>query len=1012
MVGTAVERLSDRPSRPLPPGAPLLVGRTRERVFLREELTAAIGGHGRLILLGGEAGIGKTTLAKDVAREATARGAAVLAGYCYDLTNTPPYGPWLDLVATYHPTDTQPQPPAAFAGGTLGGVTSQAALFAEVRRFVAELGAAGPVVLVLEDLHWADPASLELLRHIAPQTGSLPLLLVATYRVDELTRHNPFYQQIPALVREADGLRIDLRRLDRDELRALVTDRFALAAADIERLIGYLERHAEGNPFFVTELLRALQEESLLHPAGEGWSLAELDRVVMPSLLRQVIDARVARLGEETRQPLAIAAVIGQDVPLHLWATVAGLSEEDMLTIVEQAIEAHLLEAAHDGTRVHFVHALTREALYEGVLPPRRRIWHRQVAESLADGANPDPDTVAYHFQQAGAPRAVDWLIRAGERAQRAYAWLTAVDRLRAAADLLAGVVGQERLRGWLLYRIARLRRFSNPAAGVAHLEEAERLAQWTGDEFLRAEARYSRGLLLCYADDFALGVQLIEEGLATHEARTDADEVPFGPAGLWLADALPAVPFDRPAGADGGEAALRALGKHHRRATSAWFPAAGGHLAAAVQAGEEFIAAARTIADPGVLVRSATGHAYHGLGTAFAGLGQPERAREAFTQARQIYELIDHHGVIAFSFLTELRDVVIPYLADQPAERRRLANEAEAAMHRAGGAFLSGITPALGRLSCLAIDGRWDEALRIIEEMPPPGNGLLRREITDTLAYVANGRGESEIARAQIAAILPDGPGTPPGCRIHQEAQFLQRLAADLALDVGDLDGSRAWLEAHDRWFAWSDSVLGQADGRLRWARWHHAAGDLALARSCAVSAHSLAANPRQPLALLAADRLLGALLLDDDRAAAEHHLEASLALANACAVPFERALSLLELAALRLRTNRSAEADSLLAEASAIGTALGARPVLERARALGGRPAATAPAAAPAGLTPRELEVLHLVAKGLTDAEVADRLFISPRTVSQHLRSIYNKLDVPSRTAATRFAVEHGLA
>jgi predicted ATPase len=113
-----MERLSDRPARLPASDAPLLVGRAREQVFLREELAATIGGHGRLVLLGGEAGIGKTALAKDVAREAIARGATVLAGYCYDLTNTPPYGPWLDLVGAYRPTGALPPARAAFAGGS------------------------------------------------------------------------------------------------------------------------------------------------------------------------------------------------------------------------------------------------------------------------------------------------------------------------------------------------------------------------------------------------------------------------------------------------------------------------------------------------------------------------------------------------------------------------------------------------------------------------------------------------------------------------------------------------------------------------------------------------------------------------------------------------------------------------------------------------------------------------------------------------------------------------------
>jgi DNA-binding CsgD family transcriptional regulator len=1013
VVGTVMERPSGTAVRAALGDAPVVVGRTREQVYLREELAAAIGGHGRLILLGGEAGIGKTTLARDLARQAREREVCVLVGHCYDLTNTPPYGPWVDLVAGYEAGDTLPPPPAAFAGGTLKDFTSQAALFADVRRFLADLAAARPTVVVLEDLHWADPASLELLRHVAPQVGAWPLLLLVTYRVDELTRHHPFYQQIPALVREADGLRLDLRRLDTGALRTLVADRYHLPTPDQTRLVGYLEQHAEGNPFFTTELLRALQEQTLLQPIGETWELRELNRVVMPSLLRQVIDGRVARLGEETRKPLAIAAVIGQDVPLDLWAEVAELGDEALLAIVEQAVEAHLLEAERDGTRVRFVHALTREALYEGVLPPRRRVWHREVAEALAAGASADPDAIAFHFQQASDSRAPDWLIRAGERAQRAYAWLTAVDRLQTAAELLAGVAGQERTRGWLLLRLARLRRLSSPAEGAEALEEAERLGEIVGDEYLRADARHSRGILLCYADDYAGGVRFMEEGVVLLEARPGAADGAPGPAELWLADALPAAlpneGFD-----DDGEAVLAAKGIHFRRLSLPWFSAVAGHLERSVRTGESFIAAIEPVEHLGGLIRSSIGHTSQGLGNAYAGLGRPDDARRAFAQARETYRVLDHHGVIAFSLLTELRDVVIPYLADQPAERRRLAAEAEAALRRAGGALFPGIPPRLGWLSCLTLDGDWDEALRIAAETPPPHNTYLRREITATRALLAHHRGDTALARAQIAAVLPDGPAMAPGSRIHQEALFLQRLAADLCLDAGDLDGARAWLEAHDRWLAWSGAVLGRAEGRLAWARYHLAEGDTAPAGSALAEATALANGPRQPLVLLASHRLCGQIATErGSTKAADHHLALALDLADACAAPFERARTLLTLADLRFRTGERAAAEALLTETRRLCLPLGAAPTLAAVDALAsqfGAPATTG--SLPFGLTQREAEVLRLVAEGLTDAAVADRLYISPRTVSQHLRSVYAKIGVSSRSAATRLAMENGLA
>jgi DNA-binding NarL/FixJ family response regulator len=426
---------------------------------------------------------------------------------------------------------------------------------------------------------------------------------------------------------------------------------------------------------------------------------------------------------------------------------------------------------------------------------------------------------------------------------------------------------------------------------------------------------------------------------------------------------------------------------------------------------GEAFVAAAETIDTPGDPVRVSTGHAYHGLGAVYAALGRPVDARDAFGRARAAYEVLEHHAVIAFSLLTEMRDVVIPYLADRPAERRRLAAEAETAIAHARGAFVLGMMPSLGRLCCLAIDGDWDEALRIIAETPPPGNGLLRREITETRAAIAYGRGAVDVVRAEVVSVLPEGPDTLPGNRIHQEALFLQRLAADIALDGGDLDDAHAWIESHERWLSWSGGVLGRADGQLLRARWHRAAGEISIARSRAASARAQAAAPRQPLALLAAERLLGLLALDlGETTTAERHLAAAVALADACATPYERALSLLALAEVRLASSQLDDAARLLDDVRTICLPLGAVPTLARAESLAARLSAS-PTAFPAGLSAREVEVLRLVTEGLTDREVADRLSISRRTVSQHLRSVYGKLDVPSRAAATRFAVEHNL-
>src|SRR5215217_8210270 len=492
-----------------------------------------------------------------------------------------------------------------------------------------------------------------------------------------------------------------------------------------------------------------------------------------------------------------------------------------------------------------FVHALTREAIYEGVLPPRRRLWHRRVAETLAAGAQPDPDTVAYHFQQAGDPRAWEWLKRAGERAQRAYAWLTAIERFRAAADLLAGVEGTERMRGHILYLIARLRRLSNPDDAIADVDEAGRLAAQSGDDILAAEVHYHRGILLCYSDHFRDGLAEMVAGIEALEAMPFATTRASNISEFWLADSLPTI---AKIGLDDDDLAatrLHAAGFHFRRGAHPWFLASAGRFREAIDVAERYDAALAGLPETSGGIRSTAAFSLHGLGIARAALGFPAAAKDAFVRSRALFGAIDHHALIAFSLLQKLHDVALTYEAADPAARRGLAAEAEAALERAGGALSPGLDPRLASLRCLVLDGRWQEARAVLDACPPPGNAFLRREITQTRALLAHHCGDAERVWAEIRSLVPGGPATEPGDIIHQEGLFLQRLAVDLCLDAGDLRTARAWLEAHDRWLAWSESVLGRADGLVCSARWQRATGNLERARNLAAEALALAAAP-----------------------------------------------------------------------------------------------------------------------------------------------------------------------
>ncbi|HET8629348.1 MAG TPA: AAA family ATPase [Thermomicrobiales bacterium] len=983
---------ADLGAEPFPTTA--LVGRDRELAALRGWLAAALAGRGRLVLVGGDAGIGKTALAEALCAEAAVRGALALVGRCYDLSETPPYGPWLAALARYPAGDALPSLPDSLAEpGRLGPVAGRDALFGEVRDFLAAVTAARPLVLLLDDLHWADPASLDLLRVLARGLGDLPLLLLATYRSDELPDRHPLAALLPRLVREAGADRLALRPLDGAAVHALVAARYSLAEPELARLAAYLQARAEGNPFFLGELLRTLEEEAALRPAGGAWALGDLAAAPVPPLLRQVVAERAARLSDEAQRLLALAAVLGQEVPLDVWAGVGEVDEARLLDVVERAAEAHLVTPTPDGAGVRFAHALVREALYAGVLAPRRRAWHRRAAEALAAQPDPGPDAVAYHFRQAGDPRAATWLVRAGERAQRAHAWHSAAERFAAALALLDPGPAGARERGWAHFRLALLARYTDQARSVAALTAAGQLAGEGGDARLAAHVRFGQGLLACFAGRFRAGLAAMAAGIAALEAAPPPDAAE--------------------------RTRLEGVGvagdpRHHRGTLALWLAYTGRYReAGALAAG---VARRPPGEGPGTLEGAFAADAHWALAEVHLQRGRPAQARRAFARVQRAYRASDNATQRARAALNELYGVILQYYPEDLAARGRLLTEAEGAFARAGG-MIAALAPGLLRLPLLYLEGRWAEIPAIADAARrQPGTARwLPLLAGGALGLLACERGDAATAWREVRDAFPAGPGTEPGDSMFSLAIIMQRLAVALALDAGDLSIARAWLEANGHWLAWAGAANGQADSARGWAAYYRAAGDLAAARRHAEAALARASAPRQPLALLAAHRLLGELAIAAGRhAEAAVHLSESLALADACAAPYERALTLLALAELRASEGQPAAARAPLDEARAILEPLQARPALARADALAARlrrPPSAIPAR-PADLSAREAEVLRLVAQGLTDVQVAGRLFLSPHTVGTHLRSIYNKLGVDNRTAAAAFARDHGLA
>jgi DNA-binding CsgD family transcriptional regulator len=946
-------------------------------------------GRGQLVLLGGEAGVGKTTVAQALCGEAADRGALALVGHCYDLTDTPPYSPWMDAFGDYQPEADFPSPPAAFARTeTTQVITTRSTLLDGVRHFVATLAEHRPLVMLLEDLHWADPESLDLLRVVSREAASQALLVLATFRSDELASSHPLYRLLPVLEREAGAWRLELRRLHHEALHDLVVAHYRLTEASSARLVAYLYAEAGGNPFFTQQLLRALEEDEVLRPLGNRWVLDDLEHARVPSLLREVIDGRLLRLDEEGQRLLRAAAVVGQEVPFSLWASIVDYEEEGLISVVEEATTARLIEPTEDGTGFRFVHALMREALYEGISPLRRRLVHRRVGETLAAFPSPDPDAVAYHFRRAGDERAVGWLVEAGERAERTSALLTAAERYETALELpdARGMDAAE--HGWLRLRLATLQRFRKPREALAHVEVAERLVQEAGDPALVTYVLLVRGLLHAYADGIYDGLRDVA-------------------AGVEMAKKLP----PRRDARRGSEQSIDAVVNPGMLvAMLSW----AGRLAEAKEQGEEYLAHSADRQEAASLAG-----AWWGMALVHAMQGRPDQARRAYESARTAYENLDQHRLLAFVLRDELTYAVLPYLGDHLAERERVATAAEQAVQHgnAAGAIDEPAEYArYPRLPLMMLEGEWREARRIISVLDEYGaHAILRHILSSFLGTLARDQGEIHLAWQQVNRTWPGGPGTELGDGDVYYTLPLQRLAVELSLDNGDLAGAREWLEAYERWLTWSGAVLGISEAQTLWAKYYRAANDSERASQHADRALAHASEPRQPLALLAAHRLLGELgsaggRYDD----AASSFDKALELADACAAPYERALTLLAVAELRLAEGNDADVPTLLEEARGICSDLGAAPALARADALaaqlsdGGRVAS----AYPAGLTRREAEVLGLLAVGHSNKEIAADLFLSERTVERHITNVYRKIGTRRRTEAMAFALRHGLA
>jgi predicted Ser/Thr protein kinase/tetratricopeptide (TPR) repeat protein len=449
------------------------VGRERERRRLLEAWALAKAGRRHLCLVAGEPGIGKTRLSLEFARQCADEQAIVLVGRC-DAEALVPYQPFVEAIGWYARTAPEAAlraaiPPngggdlAAFAPEFLARLPNlpeptpmnaagqRYRLFESVSALLSGISSQTPMLVFIDDLHWADKPTLSLLRHVVRGSEPAALLLIGTYRESEIVAGHPLGELLADLRREPAVTRVAVTGLEADEVGKLIG---ALSAASVpSSLARQVVASTGGNPFFVTEMARHLNE------TGSGGGL--------PEGIREVILRRVSRLSEPCVRALTLAAVVGREFDLDLLEAFADIPENDLLDAIDEARQAQLVdEAAGKPGRYSFHHALIRDALYDGMASTRRVRTHRRVAEALeklsADSSEPPLADLAYHFTQAAsaavAARAADYATRAADRmaaalaheeAARFYDYaLQALDSLPAGPEVERQRVAVHRRRG------------------------------------------------------------------------------------------------------------------------------------------------------------------------------------------------------------------------------------------------------------------------------------------------------------------------------------------------------------------------------------------------------------------------------------------------------------------------------------------------------------------------------------------------------------------------------------
>jgi len=923
---------------------------------LEQRLEALVSGQGALVLIQGVAGIGKTSLALVCEEQARHLGAMFVTGHCYERGVTSPFGPWQEVLVALATTNKIDLSGLPEPFGQESPTNSPHKLIQVVTARLHAVAAEQPLVLLLDDLHWADQDSLDLLDFATRHLTDIPLLILITYRSEEVHRDRPLFSFLPTLQRNRPMEIIGLGSLGLDDTVRLVEAYHGPCSPQLAR---YLHTRAEGHPLFLVQLLNDLVERNLIVQDGLGYWLPPAHTIPAPTLLQQVISERVARLGTQTEQFLEVAAVVGETWELAVVEAVLSWSEEQLLAALAQALTAGVIAASDAHTEQYrFGHGLIREVLYNRQLARRRKQLHGRIATLLAADRLVDTAALAHHYYLAEHwPQAYQYSLEAGDAARRRYAIHSALGFYQQALNAVQRQVDGAPVDVLLtLYE-----RLGKTYVALNHKEEAVmtfkqvvEIAHAAGNLLAEGHALIHLAVNqdLLYRNDEA--TQTSSEALRVAELVDDAHILTLshfliGRRALLAGDLSQSRHHldlaERYAHATEEPAELLAQVLRIQIYLTMW----PGHYAQA----ERMTRAALDLARQAHHTIAIAALPFQ-LGYILTEQGQYEQARQVLQQAiSDVEQLGERHQYLPklLNILGYLSYVVGDLNAALDWNRRALdASRYDGVYYHAESACYALIDLATSYLQ----QGRLTEALAHAQEF------------------------ESIQARVNYARYRP--------------LNRYQLLRAELALAQGEFDlalrySAQAAELASEKNFPKNmiKSLLYEGQAYLRLSR------------------------PQT-----ATERLQQAVALADQIGHAALRWQTRLRLAEACIMLGQPGTELYRQASAMVDA-LAANLHDLHLRACFLGSPLvvelraNARSALERKPS---PPQTVTPNTSfPAGLTAREVEVLRLVAGGATNRQIAEALHLSVGTVNTHLTNILNKIGCENRTAATAFALQHRL-